>query len=101
MEWSLHGTFLSRADVKRMRKIWLSSPAQGGDIHEIKWHLLIVCCSPLSRTPSRATRSSQTHHKHISQVLPHDGRDSQGENPDGGGGAYAARNHSYGKTQDR
>ena len=26
------GTFLSRADVARMRHIWLSSPDQGGDI---------------------------------------------------------------------
>jgi len=26
------GTFLSRADIARIRQTWLSSPAQGGDI---------------------------------------------------------------------
>ena len=41
-----------RADVTHMIHIWLSSPTQGGDMQCRIVCLLIVCCSPLSRTPS-------------------------------------------------
>ena len=45
---------LKWVDVARMRQIWIFSPAQGG-IYVLEYCyncLLIVCCSPLSRTPS-------------------------------------------------
>ena len=53
-----------RAGVARMRHSWLSSPAQGGDIGScFPIVLLIVCCSPLSRTQSHP-RPLITHHTH-------------------------------------
>ena len=62
-------TFLSRVDVARMRQIWLSSPDQGGNMVNFtfighKSVFLIVCCSPLSRTPSRPQQliTHTTHH---------------------------------------
>jgi len=49
------GTFLSRASAARMRQIRLSSPDQGGDMcTTTSTDFLIVCCSPLSRTPPHA-----------------------------------------------
>ena len=58
------GTFLSRADVTRMRLICISSPDQGGYL--ILYLILIVCCSPPSRTPSHRhpliTRHTPYHH---------------------------------------
>jgi len=43
-------TFLSRADVARMRHIWLSSPDQGGDIQSLVVYLHLGCshCVSLS-----------------------------------------------------
>ena len=50
-------TFLSRAVVTRMRQTRLSSPDQGiwgykVNFDDLSVFVLIVCCSPLSRTPS-------------------------------------------------
>ena len=45
------GTFLSRASVARERHTWLSSLVKGGFPLPLN-NALIVCCFPLSRTPS-------------------------------------------------
>ena len=61
------GTFLSRSSILRMRQTRISSPAQGGVLQLIGY--LIVCCSPLSRTPSHQ-HPLITHH--TSHRLRHD-----------------------------
>ena len=46
-----------------MRQTWISSPDQGGDIKGCRSPVfLIVCCSPLSSTPSYP-HPLITHHK--------------------------------------
>ena len=47
---SLTGTFLSRADVARMRQTWLSSPAQGGGIRRENYALRSLVCPLTTKT---------------------------------------------------
>ena len=57
----------SRASVARMRQTWISSLAQGGDMFNIKLPAiiyLIVCCSPISCTPSHAHPHHTSHITH-------------------------------------